>query len=46
VVAPFFFEKTTDAVASYHRFTAILYFGVSGGKGKSSQEFFRPHTHW
>jgi len=31
---PLFFEKITDAVASYHHFTAtaICYFGVSGGQ--------------
>jgi len=34
--APLFFEKITDAVASYHHFTAITirYFGVSGGQRK------------
>jgi len=42
-------KTITDAVASYHHFTAtaIRYFGVSGGlvvKGKSSQELFRQHT--
>jgi len=33
-VAPLFFEKITHAVASYHHFTAIRYFGVSGGQRK------------
>jgi len=33
-VAPLFFEKITHAVASYHHFTAIRCFGVSGGQRK------------
>jgi len=32
--APLFLKIITDAVASYYHFTAIHYFGVSGGQGK------------